>query len=132
MERLTIDNIDCMSKFCTAENCVNYESDGCCSFERYRKLAYYEDLEEQGRLLVLPCNIGATIYQTRYKCTCMAGHRYLHGTCELPIECTKCPQVKVDRWIRETSFSLSMLDRIGIDFFVTREEAEKALECDEK
>lgn len=26
------------------------------------KLAYYEDLEEQGRLVILPCKVGDTIY----------------------------------------------------------------------
>lgn len=26
------------------------------------KLAYYEDLEEQGRLVILPCKVGDTVY----------------------------------------------------------------------
>lgn len=29
------------------------------------KLAYYEDLEEQGKLIELPCKIGDTVYGTR-------------------------------------------------------------------
>ena len=29
------------------------------------KLAYYEDLEEQGRLIKLPCKIGDTVYGIR-------------------------------------------------------------------
>ena len=29
------------------------------------KLAYYEDLEEQGRLITLPCKIGDTVYGIR-------------------------------------------------------------------
>ena len=91
------------------------------------RLAYYEDLEEQGKLLVLPCKLGSTIYQTNYKCTCTVGHRYLHNTCTRPSPCLDCPAVEVERWIREMTFSLGMLDRIGEDFFVTREEAEEAL-----
>lgn len=30
--------------------------------EMYQKLAAYEDAEEQGRLVVLPCNVGDTVY----------------------------------------------------------------------
>lgn len=92
-----------------------------------RKLADYEDLEEQGRLIVLPCKEGTTIYQTCYKCICTMGHAHLHNTCNSPIECRKCSAVKIERWIRETTFSLSMLDRIGVDFFINREDAEIAL-----
>lgn len=91
------------------------------------KLGHYEDLEEQGRLLVLPCKVGDTIYQTKYKCVCTLGHTFLHNTCHSPIECTKCRAVKVERWIIETTFSIDMLDRIGKDLFLTREEAEVAL-----
>ena len=91
------------------------------------KLAEYEDLEEQGRIIKLPCKEGTTIYQICYKCVCTCGHTYLHNTCKSPIECRKCRAVKIERWIREEIFSLSMLDRIGVDFFITREEAEEAL-----
>ena len=92
-----------------------------------KKLAEYEDLEEQGRIVKLPCKQGTTIYQTCYKCVCTVGHKYLHGTCRSPLECTKCGAVKIERWIREATFSIDMLDRIGVDFFITREEAEEAL-----
>ena len=43
MNRLTDKVFDCMTDFCDAKDCVNYEVDGCCSFERYRRLAAYED-----------------------------------------------------------------------------------------
>ena len=84
-------------------------------------------MEEQGRIVKLPCKKGATIYQTCYKCVCTLGHKYLHNTCNSPIECRECGAVKIERWIRESTFSIDMLDRIGVDFFVTREEAEEAL-----
>ena len=32
----------------------------------YKKLAEYEDLEEQGLLLRLPCKVGDTVYALRY------------------------------------------------------------------
>lgn len=92
-----------------------------------RKLSYYEDLEEQGRLVVLPCKEGTTIYQTCYKCICTLGHTNLHNTCNSPIECRKCRAVNIERWIREATFTLSLLNRIGVDFFLTPEEAEEAL-----
>lgn len=35
---------------------------GCHILKMYRKLAEYEDLEEQGRLLRLPCAVGDAVY----------------------------------------------------------------------
>jgi hypothetical protein len=91
------------------------------------KIIELTNAEKCGKVLVLPCKIGDPIYQTKYKCTCTAGHKYLHNTCDRPTECRICPAVKVERWIDVSTFSLCMLDRIGIDFFVTPEEAESAL-----
>lgn len=92
-----------------------------------KKIMELVEAEKQDRLLVLPCKEGTTIYQTCYKCICTLGHTYLHNTCHSPIECRKCKSVKIERWIRETTFSLSMLDRIGADFFINREDAEATL-----
>lgn len=41
------------------------------------KLAEYEDLEEQGLLLLLPCKVGSTVYAI---CTCEAVGTVLDGT----------------------------------------------------
>ena len=38
--------------------------EGYCAME---KLADYEDAEEQGRLVILPCKIGDTIYEVSYE-----------------------------------------------------------------
>ena len=62
------------------------------------KLAVYEDLEEQGLLVRLPCKVGTEVY-------------YILG---IPID--KCV------------FKLSDIDKIGESLFLTREEAEKKLE----
>lgn len=35
----------------------------CNILKTYKKLAEYEDLEEQGKLLKLPCKVGDTVYQ---------------------------------------------------------------------
>jgi len=37
-------------------------NNGCIVPKLYDKLAKYEDAEEQGRLIVLPCKVGDTIY----------------------------------------------------------------------
>lgn len=78
-------------------------------------------------VIVPPCKVGDTIYQIYEKCVCTLGHRELHSTCDSPIDCRKCRAVKIERQIRETDFSLIMLKRVGVEFFTTREEAEKIL-----
>ena len=40
-----------------------------------KKLAHYEDLEEQGRLVVLPCKVGDTVYE-------ICNNTYACITCE--------------------------------------------------
>lgn len=69
----------------------------------YRKLKDYEDLEEQGRLIKLPCKVGTDIY-------------YILG---IPNE-TPCT-------IDSCVFELSDIHEIGKTLFLTREEAEAKL-----
>ena len=69
-----------------------------------KKLAEYEDLEEQGLLVRLPCKVGAEVY-------------YILG---IPNK-TPCT---IDKCV----FELSDIDKIGESLFLTREEAEKKLE----
>lgn len=71
--------------------------------EYLRKLKDYEDLEEQGRLLKLPCKIGDDVY-------------YILG---IPNE-TPCT-------IDKCTFKLSDINKIGKTLFLTREEAEAKL-----
>ena len=52
---------------CYGEKPNSYYSnceEGYCAME---KLADYEDAEEQGRLVILPCKIGDTIYEVSYE-----------------------------------------------------------------
>ena len=67
------------------------------------KLADYEDLEEQGRLVILPCKVGDDVY-------------YILG---IPNE-TPCA-------IDKCTFELSDINKIGKTLFLTREEAEAKL-----
>lgn len=71
----------------------------CCN-----KLAVYEDLEEQGLLVRLPCKVGTEVY-------------YILG---IPNK-TPCT---IDKCV----FKLSDVHKIGESLFLTREEAEKKLE----
>lgn len=68
------------------------------------KLAEYEDLEEQGLLVRLPCKVGTEVY-------------YILG---IPNK-TPCA---IDKCV----FKLSDIDKIGKTVFFTREEAEKKME----
>ena len=80
------------------------------------KLKLYKDAEEQGLLLRLPCPIGSTIWKFEYP--------------------TKVDE-NGDEWtildkkratVAPLKFALCHLDSIGTLYFVTREEAEQALE----
>lgn len=86
------------------------------------RLAYYEDLEEQGRLVVLPCKEGTPVYFIAFdkcwggKCCWLKG-----GKCSKENSPKYCPKE-----ILKTEYSMSMyLD--GTRVFLTREEAEQAL-----
>ena len=68
------------------------------------KLADYEDADEQGLLVRLPCKVGTEVY-------------YILG---IPNK-TPCT---IDKCV----FELSDIDKIGESLFLTREEAEKKLE----
>ena len=50
-----------------SDACAVCDVTGCCDLleEMLEKLAHYEELEEQGRLIELPCKIGDTVYGIR-------------------------------------------------------------------
>lgn len=84
------------------------------------KLADYEDLEEHGLLVRLPCKVGDTVYKiTRF---CSGGIR----DCGYSYECSECPEYKP--FIEYIEFKIPILKDIGKNVFLTREEAEKKLE----
>ena len=74
-----------------------------CDLERLEKLA---EADKDGRLVVLPCKVGDTVYMISWR---------LNGRHE----------------IEERVFSLTYFDpaKYGKDYFLSREEAEKALEA---
>ena len=85
--------------------------------EVYEKLKEYEDLEEQGLLLRLPCKVGTIVYVIVAKCN---GDYYnCHHYCE---ECRD-----FDKYICSLSFYAELIDDFGKTVFLTKAEAEEAL-----
>ena len=88
------------------------------------KLADYEDAEEQGLLLRLPCKVGDTVYFLDRFC---AG--YASDCPSRP--CENCPDYKLE--IYEGNFMLNNICDFGKTVFLTREEAKAKLkEMEEK
>lgn len=124
MERLTFDG-----NFCDISQCAEVgfwpecKTDGCSQRKVWERLKHYEDLEEQGRLMVLPCAIGEKVYMLS------------------PIDCENCQyydgKTDMEHWlcnqdwcpqkIVEGEFDMTMLHRVGTRVFVTRAEAEATL-----
>lgn len=75
-----------------------------------RKLAEYEDLEEQGLLVRLPCKVGDTVYKFWYY--------------------DRSPYKIQQHVIRTLSEICNLIEskKLGKSVFLTREEAEKKLE----
>lgn len=76
-----------------------------------QRLGEYEDLEEQGLLLHLPCKIGTTVYHVVKSLS--------YG------EVGDKPEVNYR--ISEVNFNLFMFNFIGESIFLTKEEAEQKL-----
>lgn len=85
------------------------------------RLAEYEDMEEQGLLVRLPCKIGATVYRFQ---------RYFNdATLKSEIKIKPCVVESVStKRIITTDHMVMLFSNFGKTVFLTREEAEKALE----
>ena len=86
------------------------------------RLAEYEDAEEQGLLVRLPCKVGDRIYRVVDDCT-------FPGDCGTKRMCQGCEYRNL--YIEQTRFRLYLLTEDGKlrrGYYRTREEAEKVLE----
>lgn len=93
------------------------------------KLKAYEDLEEQGKLLRLPCKVGDTVYpimvvgaefgNLKYEIYEAKVRRFHIDSIHLCVEITIAETAQIIELVAET---------FGETFFLTREEAETALE----
>ena len=79
--------------------------------------------EKEGRLIVLPCKPGTTVYETIPKCNAQYYDcPYNGGRGGLRCETNKC-----DAYIAEVPFDPIFRDRIGKTLFLTRKKAEAKL-----
>lgn len=109
----------------TCEEFCKYVVDGCknCYIQQvFKKLATYEDLEEQGLIVRLPCKVGDTVYvPTRNfisELRIIMISVDMHGT--------------YFRWMLNSGIYPNLDgfsgNKLGKTVFLTREEAEKKLE----
>ena len=97
-----------------------------------RKLAEYEDAEEQGLLLRLPCNVGDTVYciYERYTKCSENEQEFDEYSCQ-GCECLECDSHKELYVQPQKAYTLdwivSNLKRFGKTVFLTQEEAEQKL-----
>ena len=79
MERLTngIEYCKLHCDFGKSNECFFSNKDKCYERNIYNRLKDYEDADEQGLLLRLPCEVGSTVYAI---CTCEAVGTVLDGT----------------------------------------------------
>lgn len=119
---------ECGDKLCK-DICGDIECDcSKCELEKaLEKLAIYEDLEEQGLLVRLPCKVGDTVYRVN------AGAKQPiipMTVSEIHFLCYKNERaVRFDAIGKEDmGESCYRLEDIGRIVFLTREEAEKKLE----
>lgn len=141
MERLTerykdsIANIvlirECGDKLCK-DICDDIECNcSKCELEKVlEKLATYEDLEEQGLLVRLPCKVGDTVwdndfgYPVSYEI-----NAFSYGYCDSYVE----PDIENEIIFYYENYNGSItgafpMSELGKTVFLTREEAEKKLE----
>ena len=99
-----------------------------------RKLAEYEAAEEEGRLLILPCKVGDTVYQiiSRYtECTPFGDTFDESSCCGCEEECDSHQTYEIVETKVYTLEDIAWNIRCGNwgkNIFTDREEAEKALE----
>ena len=104
-----------MGRLTVKEPTMGYYYSGYSTSDIINKLAEYEDLEEQGLLLKLPCKVGDKIYHIE------DGNIYEFKT----------TFIEVRRENGEYIFCIAFMDYKAEDFgkivFLTKEEAEEAL-----
>lgn len=124
MERLSEIATEILNELHTER--LDYTGEYLPLIDAINKLAEYEDAEEQGLLLRLPCKIGDVVYQitrdfiSEFKIktfVCDGKSFFFHWQCIKGI------------YVNVIGFHSS---RIGKDVFLTKEEAEQALERMEK
>ena len=129
MKRLSDNAIEIVNELHTER--LAYESEYVPIIDALNRLAEYEDMEEQGLLVRLPCKVGDSYFAIKKFCD-------EHGELEEPVErwgsdCYGCNlpcngKLKVvERKFNSIHHIIANINSIGDSIFLTREEAEKAL-----
>ena len=130
MERLTTYKTECNREMiCRYEDCdvceeycPHLQEDNCsCLKEILEKLGAYEDAEEQGLLLRLPCKVGTSIYMINHY---WIDEGHICGIAEADDIDVFCYKVYCD----PDDYTMVAIADFNETWFLTREEAEKALE----
>lgn len=138
MERLTekIGNTNCV-KGCGSnckygfQHCRTEDWENCKTIDDViDKLAEYEDLEEQGRLVKLPCKVGDTVWDNDFGRPCAYTiTSFSFGECEEYI-CEPVTTKEVVFYYANSSGSITgsfAESEIGKTVFLTKSEAEQKL-----
>ena len=115
-ERLT--NSAGVLKKCEPTSCMEFDCSCNLVSDALDKLAHYEDLEQQGRLIELPCKVGDTVYRIFAYCDSESG-----AVCSVHT----CPCDYKNYEIFEKKFEISDFDKFGKTIFLNKAEAEAKL-----
>lgn len=147
MERLSDNAIDIINELHTER--LDYFSEYIPLIDAANRLAKYESLDEAGKLSILPCKIGATIYQPSYKFTKCTAYdyepKYAHDSecegCEAECDSVRNPYIHTGKVSEIRILPTGVTVRIhftekfdtshyivGKSVFLTREEAESELD----
>ena len=123
MKRLTFDGNFCDIAMCQETPGSSFCEDGYCTQRKvWDRLKQYEDMEEQGLLIRLPCKVGDRVYRVIGNCT-------FPGDCGTKRMCKGCEYRIL--YIEEDVFYPGLLTdsgKLSSRYYTSREEAEKALE----
>lgn len=130
MERLTLK--DSSGVYCPPNIPCETRCDDCKHLDNMmNKLAQYEEAEEKGLILWLPVAEGSTVYTVKDYLDCEYGYNCPLGYAEGKNDCEKgfcCEHEYKKYFMSETKFNHMMLDKISKTVFLTKEEAEQALQ----
>lgn len=95
----------------------------------FEKLAHYEDLAEQGRLIVLPCNVGGKLFQPFINEGCIVEFVLIGIVYDIVLK----------KWHLEVAYEIGHnfrktireIENIGKTVFLTKAEAEAKLKAQE-
>lgn len=107
--------IDCCKQHGKGSNTCN----GCPVQECFDRLGVYENLDEQGLILKLPCKVGTAFYEVIDDCT-------YDGDCHTKRMCGTCRyrDVHIELDVFSTALEIiEHLEEFGKTVFLTREEA---------